>query len=162
CIVLHQFVEFVRDPRADVVGPWSRPDGTFACEHQRRFEADALLRLAIGFDREIDARPADPDRLQSEFQNVAMPAGRVEIDVDGNGGHGRGPVQRLERNADALCEPLLHHRIDHLEIAGIEDDAGRIAMLEIDLLPDRETAAHNTVLTYHSSGNSSTSSMRLR
>ena len=66
-----------------------------------------------------------------------MPARRVEFDSHGDCGNGRAEraVQRLEGNAEALRKPLLDRRVDHLEIAGIEDDARGIAVLETDLLP---------------------------
>ena len=49
-------------------------------------------------------------------------------------------MQRLEGHTETLREPLLDRRGDHLEIAGIEDDARGIAMLEAHLLRQGEIA----------------------
>src|SRR4030095_6959107 len=142
CIVLHRSAESLRNPRPDILRPCVRLARAFLREHERRLHAESPLRTAMGLDRQTDARPADPGRPEPKLQNVAKSARRVKVDADRSGGNARAEraVQRLEGNAEALREPLLHHRGDHLEIAGIEHDAGGIAVLEADLLLQREIA----------------------
>src|SRR5262245_38783935 len=96
----------------------------------------------MSLDRQADARPAYPRRPESELQHIAQPARRMKIDAERRGGNGPAErtVQRLEGNAEALREPLLHRRRDHLEIVGIEHDARGVAVLEANLLRQGERA----------------------
>src|SRR5258708_4022847 len=93
---------------------------------------------------ELERCPADAAHLQYLAQRVVPAAGRREIALHRHRGraHLALYMQGVEWQAHSPVEPFLDQVVDHLEIARVKDDAGRIAMAKQHLHLADEGGGH--------------------
>src|SRR5581483_2460421 len=123
---LHAADEFRRDRRG--------PGGGRGDEHQDLLHAHAQLALMRGLEAQLAGAATDLDRPEVEREALAIVGGSGEVhgEMDRRGENLFVMKETGRAGCEAVLEPVLHKIADHLEVARIEDPAGRITVPEPD------------------------------